>query len=44
MSLQTVEGTIGRNTICIIISCYRLVGMNENLIGYSGRIKNKIRH
>ncbi len=42
MSNQAVGHAIGLNPISIIIPCHRIIGKNNNLVGYSGRIKNKI--
>ena len=42
MSAQAVGGAVGSNPICIIIPCHRVVGLNGNLTGYRGGIKNKI--
>lgn len=42
MSAQAVGGAVGANPICIIIPCHRVIGINGNLTGYSGGIKNKI--
>lgn len=42
MSSQAVGGAVGWNPICIIIPCHRVVGINGNLTGYGGGIKNKI--
>ncbi len=42
MSAQAVGGAVGWNPICIIIPCHRVVGVNGNLTGYGGGIKNKI--
>lgn len=42
MSAQAVGGAVGRNPICIIIPCHRVVGSNGNLTGYGGGIKNKV--
>ena len=42
MSAQAVGGAVGRNPICIIIPCHRVVGANGNLTGYGGGIKNKV--
>lgn len=30
-------------TICIIIPCHRVVGANNQLVGYGGGIENKIK-
>ena len=43
MSAQAVGNAVGWNPICIIIPCHRVVGSNNNLIGYGGGIKNKIK-
>lgn len=42
MSNQAIGHALSNNPICIIIPCHRVIGKNNNLIGYSGRIKNKI--
>lgn len=42
MSAQAVGGAVGKNPICIIIPCHRVVGQNGNLTGYGGGLKNKI--
>ncbi len=42
MSSQAVGGAVGWNPICIIIPCHRVIGINGNLTGYGGGIKNKI--
>lgn len=42
MSSQAVGGAVGANPICIIIPCHRVVGLNGNLTGYGGGIKNKV--
>lgn len=43
MSAQAVGGAVGWNPICIIIPCHRVVGANNNLVGYGGGINNKIK-
>ena len=43
MSAQAVGGAVGRNPICIIIPCHRVVGANGNLTGYGGGIQKKIK-
>lgn len=43
MSAQAVGGAVGHNPISIIIPCHRVVGANNNLTGYGGGIKNKIK-
>lgn len=42
MSAQAVGRAIGKNPICIIIPCHRVVGKDGSLTGYNGGIKNKI--
>lgn len=42
MSAQAVGGAVGKNPICIIVPCHRVVGKNGNLTGYGGGLKNKI--
>lgn len=42
MSAQAVGGAVGANPICIIIPCHRVIGQNNNLVGYTGGLKNKI--
>lgn len=41
MSNQAVGSAIGKNPICIIIGCHRVIGKNGKIIGYSGGINNK---
>lgn len=42
MSAQAVGMAVGKNPICIIIPCHRVVGKNGNLTGFGGGLKNKI--
>ncbi len=42
MSAQAVGGAVGHNPISIIIPCHRVVGKNNNLVGYAGGIETKI--
>ncbi len=42
MSAQAVGGAVGWNPICIIVPCHRVIGANNQLIGYGGGINNKI--
>ena len=42
MSAQAVGGALGRNPLCIIIPCHRVLGTGGKLTGYGGGIKNKI--
>lgn len=34
MSAQAVGGAVGRNPICIIIPCHRVIGSDGSLVGY----------
>ena len=43
MSAQAVGSAVGFNPICIIIPCHRVIGTNNNLVGYGGGINNKIK-
>lgn len=42
MSARAVGGAVGRNGICIIVPCHRVVGSNGSLTGYAGGIDKKI--
>ena len=37
MSAQAIGKAVGSNPLSIIISCYRVVDINNNLLGYSGK-------
>ena len=41
MSAQAVGGAVGRNPICIIVPCHRVIGANGRLVGYAGGIMRK---
>ncbi|RDU73785.1 methylated-DNA--[protein]-cysteine S-methyltransferase [Helicobacter aurati] len=41
MSAQAVGGAVGANPIAIIIPCHRVIGANNNLVGYAGGITIK---
>ena len=43
ISSQAVGNAVGFNPICIIIPCHRVIGANNNLVGYSGGINSKIK-
>lgn len=43
MSAQAVGGAVGRNPICIIIPCHRVVGAKGNLTGFGGGLATKIK-
>lgn len=42
MSSQAVGQAVGKNPICIIIPCHRVIGVGGKLTGYNGGMKNKI--
>lgn len=42
MSAQAVGGAVGRNPVCIIIPCHRVVGADGNLTGYAGGLDRKV--
>lgn len=38
---QDVGAAVGRNPLCVIVPCHRVVGKNGNLTGYAGGLKRK---
>ncbi len=40
-SIRAVGGANGRNPICVIVPCHRVVGVNGSLTGYSAGIDTK---
>ncbi len=40
-SVRAVAGANGRNPICILVPCHRVIGTNGNLTGYSGGLHRK---
>jgi methylated-DNA-[protein]-cysteine S-methyltransferase len=40
-SIRAVGGANGRNPVCIIVPCHRVVGANGSLTGYSAGIDSK---
>lgn len=42
ISAQAVGQAVGRNPICILIPCHRVVGAKGQLTGFSGGMHNKI--
>ena len=42
MSSRAVGGAVGKNPVCIIIPCHRVLGANGAITGYGGGISNKI--
>lgn len=43
MSAQAVGGAVGRNPLCIIIPCHRVIGADGSLTGYGGCMWRKVR-
>ncbi len=43
MSSQAVGNAVGKNPISILIPCHRVIGVNNNLVGYGGGIDTKIK-
>jgi len=42
MAAQAVGGAVGRNPICIIVPCHRVIGTDRSLTGYGGGMDRKI--
>lgn len=43
ISAQAVGGALNKNDICIIVPCHRVIGKNNNLVGFGGTIPKKIK-
>jgi len=41
MSARAVGGAVGRNRICLLIPCHRVVGTGGRLTGYAGGLERK---
>lgn len=41
MSAQAVGGALGKNPICLIVPCHRVIGADGKITGYAGGIENK---
>jgi len=41
MSAQAIGGAVGRNPLCIIVPCHRVVGADGSLTGYDGGVHYK---
>ena len=41
MSAQAVGQAVGRNPLCLVVPCHRVVGAGGRLVGYGGGIENK---
>lgn len=47
MSAQAVGNAVGRNPLAIIVPCHRVIGANNNLVGFGGGLdvkKNLLNH
>lgn len=42
-SARAVGGAVGRNPLCVIVPCHRVVGAGGNLTGFGGGIPAKVR-
>lgn len=42
MSAQAVGGAVGRNPLCIVVPCHRVIGTNGSLTGYGGGMARKV--
>lgn len=42
VSAQAVGGAVGRNPICILVPCHRVIGADGSMTGFGGGIENKI--
>jgi methylated-DNA-[protein]-cysteine S-methyltransferase len=40
-TLRAVGAAVGRNPLCILIPCHRIVGANGKLTGYAGGLRRK---
>lgn len=41
MSAQAVGGAVGKNPICIVIPCHRVLGANSRITGFTGGLDKK---
>ena len=41
MSSQAVGVAVGYNPLCIIVPCHRVIGVNNNLVGFGGGLEIK---
>lgn len=40
-AIRAVGTTNGKNQLCIVVPCHRVIGMNGNLVGYGGELWRK---
>jgi methylated-DNA-[protein]-cysteine S-methyltransferase len=38
---QGVGQTVGRNPLCVVVPCHRVIGRNGQLTGYAGGLERK---
>lgn len=43
MSAQAVGGAVGRNPLCVIVPCHRVMGAKSNLTGFGGGLDVKVK-
>ena len=43
LAAQAVGGAVGRNPICILVPCHRVLGADGSLTGYAGGVERKRR-
>ena len=43
VSAQAIGGAVGRNPLCVIVPCHRVMGAGGNLTGFGGGIDTKIK-
>ena len=43
MSAQAVGGAVGRNPLCVIVPCHRVMGAKGNLTGFGGGLDTKVK-
>lgn len=41
ISAQAVGGAVGRNPVCVIVPCHRVIGSDGSLTGYAGGVERK---
>lgn len=41
MSAQAVGNAVGHNPLCIVVPCHRVIGINQNLVGFGGGLDLK---
>ena len=39
--IRAAASTNGKNNICIIVPCHRVIGTNNSLVGYAGGLGGK---